>query len=217
MSRTDTMAMIDAALLGPTPASPGGMTGTSQNVMEPHPAPGIDAPSPIADNLQGDQPSSTNQNDIVANQENIVQQEMQDQLAQEDAFTRSANATTRALSKIWQGTTNRLGSLPAPGTIIFPLAVLLVFFFLLIPVNGHTRFVWLWLVFSGNAEIQNDNTGGGGGDFGNTTDTSGGGIVSGNFGSPNNTSGGSAGGSFLPTLPLPSAGGMFFGGNEVPE
>ena len=34
---------------------------------------------------------------------------------------------------------------------MLPLIVLLIFVFLLLPVNGHTRLVWLWLVITGNA------------------------------------------------------------------
>lgn len=45
----------------------------------------------------------------------------------------------------------RLENIPTPGSIALPLILLLVFFFLLIPVNGHTRFTWLWLVVSGDA------------------------------------------------------------------
>lgn len=45
----------------------------------------------------------------------------------------------------------RLENIPTPGSIALPLILLLVFFFFLVPVNGHTRFTWLWLVISGDA------------------------------------------------------------------
>lgn len=45
----------------------------------------------------------------------------------------------------------RLENVPTPGSIMLPLILLLVFFFFLVPVNGSTRFTWLWLVISGDA------------------------------------------------------------------
>lgn len=45
----------------------------------------------------------------------------------------------------------RLENVPTPGSITLPLILLLVFFFLIVPVNGSTRFTWLWLVLSGDA------------------------------------------------------------------
>jgi hypothetical protein len=51
-----------------------------------------------------------------------------------------------------------VGSVPIPGDLITPLAILLIFFFALVVINGHTRLSWLWLVLSGNASIT---TGGG--------------------------------------------------------
>lgn len=48
---------------------------------------------------------------------------------------------------------NKIESLPTPGGILLPLGVLFIFFMLLLPVNGHTRLMWLWLAVTGNAEI----------------------------------------------------------------
>lgn len=47
----------------------------------------------------------------------------------------------------------RLAQLPTPGSLWFPLALLLLFFFILILYNGHTRLQWLWLVLTGNASF----------------------------------------------------------------
>lgn len=54
---------------------------------------------------------------------------------------------------LWKGTQVQLENIPTPGSLLFPFIVLMIFFFLLLPVNGHTRFVWLWLVLTGQAEI----------------------------------------------------------------
>lgn len=42
---------------------------------------------------------------------------------------------------------------PQPGSILFPLILVLILFFILIPVNGHTRLVWIWLTLTGNASF----------------------------------------------------------------
>jgi hypothetical protein len=46
-----------------------------------------------------------------------------------------------------------LSALPTPGSLWFPLALLLIFFFILIPYGGHTRLQWAWLVLTGNASF----------------------------------------------------------------
>ena len=54
---------------------------------------------------------------------------------------------------------NAIGSIPIPGDLIVPLAILLLFFFALIPIGGHTRLMWLWLTLTGNAQISGAGTG----------------------------------------------------------
>jgi hypothetical protein len=46
-----------------------------------------------------------------------------------------------------------IGGVPIPGDILLPLSILLLFFFVLIAVNGHTRLMWLWLTLTGNASL----------------------------------------------------------------
>ncbi len=50
-------------------------------------------------------------------------------------------------------TSNFLDKLPTPGNIALPLGILLLFMLVLLPVNGHTRLMWLWLALTKNAEI----------------------------------------------------------------
>lgn len=45
------------------------------------------------------------------------------------------------------------GSLPMPGSIWTPFFLLLFTWIMLIPVNGHTRFGWMWLTLTHNAFI----------------------------------------------------------------
>jgi len=48
---------------------------------------------------------------------------------------------------------NVVGAVPIPGDLLLPLSILLIFFFALIAVNGHTRLMWLWLTLTGNASL----------------------------------------------------------------
>lgn len=47
----------------------------------------------------------------------------------------------------------RLGGMPTPGDVWTPFFILLALFLLIIPVNGHTRLMWLWLVLLGGAHV----------------------------------------------------------------
>lgn len=54
-----------------------------------------------------------------------------------------------------QGTAlNRfLAAIPTPGDIWTPFFILLILFLIIIPVKGHSRLYWLWLVIVGHAHI----------------------------------------------------------------
>lgn len=65
------------------------------------------------------------------------------------------------VQNLWKGTQVQLENIPTPGSLLLPFVILMVFFFLLLPVNGHTRFIWLWLVLTGQAEISATSGGGG--------------------------------------------------------
>lgn len=153
MARLNSMATIDAALQGPLQTDT--ITGNgSSSVMAPRPAPGVDAPTPVTATQQV-QPVT--QNDILS----LQQSDMQRQQKNDDLFKKSASQTVNAASSIIKGTGVRIESLPTPGSIVLPLVILIVFFLLLLPVNGHTRLVWIWLVLTGNADISNDGQGSG--------------------------------------------------------
>lgn len=62
---------------------------------------------------------------------------------------------------LWRGAQVRFEHLPEPGGIVFPLIILVLFFLILIPINGHTRLTWLWLVLTGNASVGQGSGGGG--------------------------------------------------------
>lgn len=62
----------------------------------------------------------------------------------------TANKVTDTASNFWDS----IGRWATPGTIFLPVSILLIFFFVLLPVNGHTRMEWLWLAMIGHARIK---------------------------------------------------------------
>lgn len=156
MARADSMAAIDAALQG-IPTTSAAVQQNNASPVAPHPAPGVSAPTPVSNvgKLTADEKRFIDaQRQAQTDEEKRAEKFSAQEQAKQDAFQSSANATANAVQGIVRGTGVALGSLPTPGSLILPLAILLVFFFLLLPVNGHTRLVWLWLVLTGNAEIQ---------------------------------------------------------------
>lgn len=71
-----------------------------------------------------------------------------------DQIEQGQRAVDRGL-EIARETWDGVGRVAIPGSIFLPIAVLLIFFFLIIPVNGHTRIEWLILALTGNAQIGN--------------------------------------------------------------
>lgn len=62
------------------------------------------------------------------------------------------NALKMNASRANQG----LANIPTPGDIWVPFWILIFIFFILIPVGGHPRLAWLWLVIIGHAEISGE-------------------------------------------------------------
>ena len=87
-----------------------------------------------------------------------------------DQVTRTQETVSRGASEVGAA----IGSVPIPGSLLLPLTILLLFFFALIPINGHTRLMWLWLVLSGNAHLSGENLVHGGAETGVPFPSSGG-------------------------------------------
>lgn len=49
-----------------------------------------------------------------------------------------------------------LGSIPTPGDVWVPFWILIFMFMVMIPVGGHTRLNWLWMVIIGHAELSSE-------------------------------------------------------------
>lgn len=150
--RQEDMATIDLALAGelnaPKPA---------EETPELDVVPGVAAPAPLTSDkptLTADEKRAFDATRQAAlDRQKLLEQAMARQQEEENAFDASARATVSTAKNIVHGANVRLGSIPTPGGITLPLVILLIFFFLLIPVNGHTRLTWLWLALSNNAAI----------------------------------------------------------------
>lgn len=76
---------------------------------------------------------------------------------QEQAFD-----TAEKVRDVANGAWQSVGRVAIPGSIWLPIAILLIFFFLLLPVNGMTRAQWLYLSLIGQAHIDTGISGGSG-------------------------------------------------------
>jgi|SRR5579872_391976 len=68
-----------------------------------------------------------------------------------------SGAASKTVDRVQETVGNVAGTLESvstPGSIFLPIAILLIFFFLILPVNGMTRAQWLWLSLIGDAQIQ---------------------------------------------------------------
>ena len=77
----------------------------------------------------------------------------------QDQAAHTAKRVGDTVGSVWDS----IGRVATPGSIWLPIAILLIFFFLLLPVNGYTRMQWLFLALTGQAQIQTGGSGGGGG------------------------------------------------------
>ena len=133
MARKEAMAQIDVLMNAPTQVS---------TPIAPPPVPGLTPEQ--AEKNANKQLEKEEEGRLKAAKE--AEKESQEQQA-------AIEALPGMIRDIWRNTQVNLGKIPTYGSIMLPLSVLLVFFFLLLPVNGHTRAMWLWLTLTGHAEI----------------------------------------------------------------
>ena len=112
------------------------------------------------DKVRGRELLTQKQNAILDAQKKLLGEEEaarlrkeQEQEAAKSQFVKSGEAAIKSARGIVHGADVRLGSLPQPGSIVFPLVLLLLLFFILIQVGGYSRIQWLWLVLSGQAQV----------------------------------------------------------------
>ena len=66
-----------------------------------------------------------------------------------DQFVHTYNQVVDFFKSGWE----TLGNIATPGSIFLPVVILLLFFFVVFPVNGHSRFEWWFMAMTGQAEI----------------------------------------------------------------
>lgn len=151
MDRQDAMATIDAALSGTdVTEQPEDTTGG----ISPQVALGVETPDNGLPKMTQDEKRAFDASRQASlDRQKLLDDAMNQEKKDRDAFRSSASQTVNAASRIVKGTGVKLAALPTPGSIVLPLVVLAIFFLLLLPVNGQTRFMWLWLTITGNAHI----------------------------------------------------------------
>ncbi len=161
ISSADASSIIDSALAD---AQSGGKAaaGTPANPIL---LPSGDAADPIAPPPDASTPEqkkeAAEQAKIRKAREDLLGKEEADRLAEEEAKQAAHEATlmgiAEKLANAGKSTANnasvKIGAIPTPGNVGFPLVLLAIFFFILITYNGNTRLQWLWLVLTNNAYI----------------------------------------------------------------
>lgn len=145
--RSSAMAQIQANMqrAETTPVS-----AQATDVAQPRPAANVDTPTVLTKEQKAAQKEEEKQQKATLSEQERLELA---RLQQETRVQGLASSALQQAGNIWRNTKVRLGDIPQPGSILLPLAILLLGFFILIPVNGHSRLVWLWLTLSGNAHI----------------------------------------------------------------
>jgi hypothetical protein len=172
-ARMADMAVIDAALINPRSLDPGDiearkMAIESENEPTTDEHEAISSPlTEIAKELSPEEQQKAKQEE--ENKQLLFRQK------QQSLLKAKVQATGQSASRALGSVRNGLGNVSMPGGLLAPLLIIVVLFFLLVQVNGHTRFTWLWLVATQNAAIANPGLGGtgtgGGGDTSVDTST----------------------------------------------
>ena len=151
LSSADATAIIDQALLdaqnGGTPATPDVDPLLLTSPAEP---PDEDEPETSEDDQK-----------IEKAKDDLLGKEAADALRKEEAERQAREATLIGAaqrlidkSKAASGrASERIATFPTPGSIMLPLVLLALFFFILITFNGRTRLHWIWLVLTNNAHV----------------------------------------------------------------
>ncbi len=107
-------------------------------------------PSPVEKVKEGTEKSKEEDEKEEEDEEDTEELDAVDALRQaNEQIKQTAGRIATFGRDIWSS----VGRVPAPGNIFLPVSILLFFFFLILPVNGHTRASWLFLALTGNAHI----------------------------------------------------------------
>lgn len=152
-------SVIDAAIAGQ--ATSQAALGPNQGKAQPEDDSLLPSYTPLDEQAPPPPPESADERKIREAQEELLGKEEAERLAKEEAERQAKEATLlgQANKLLNSGkqtaskTGNWLGNVPTPGDLTVPLIILGVLFLLLVTYNGQTRFQWLWLVLTGNANV----------------------------------------------------------------
>ncbi len=155
MSRSSSMAAIDAALAkSKAPADLEQVDDSAATTALADLALVEDEPKPEAKKLSKDQEA------ILKQQEALLGKEAADKLRaeqlQEANKAKAIKAGQKALKNagnVVHGADVKIGAIATPGSILTPLVLLLLFFFVLVQINGYTRIQWFWQVITGASRV----------------------------------------------------------------
>lgn len=122
-----------------------------KNAASPDDAVAMFLGKPVPSMAPGTQPST--QKDTVKTEVAGKKDEETQKVEGPSVLDRGVGAGYDFIRAFYRSTTARLEGVPIPGGIGLPLAILFALFLLLLPVNGHTRIMWLWLAVTGQAQI----------------------------------------------------------------
>ncbi len=113
-----------------------------------------DEPKPEAKKLSKDQEA------ILKQQEALLGKEEADKLRAEQLQEANKAAAIKAGQKALKNAGNvvhdadvKIGAIATPGSILTPLVLLLLFFFVLVQIGGYTRIQWFWQVITGASRV----------------------------------------------------------------
>ncbi len=155
MSRSSSMAAIDAALAkSKAPADLEQVDDSAATTALADLALVEDEPKPEAKKLSKDQEA------ILKQQEALLGKEEADKLRAEQLQEANKAAAIKAGQKALKNAGNvvhdadvKIGAIATPGSILTPLVLLLLFFFVLVQIGGYTRIQWFWQVITGASRV----------------------------------------------------------------
>ena len=128
-------------------------------------------PLPELDNTseKEDSPVKAELDKAIADTDKEAQEQERKNETPQETLSNLWNGTKATAKKAADGVANAtadtrsaLERVRTPGSILLPVGILLLLFFLVIPINGNSRLAWLWLVITGNASLPGGTPPGGG-------------------------------------------------------
>jgi hypothetical protein len=167
LTSEDANAIIDNALLNAQQGIPSTGQVPGESGVFPGPLP---TDAPIDENLTPEQKQARHDQEKIKDaQGDMLGEEQAAALAEEQAKQAEREKTLIGIGEkllnqskaAASGAGVKIAGIPTPGNLVTPLTLLVLFFFILILYNGHTRLQWLWLVLTNNAYVSTNAPGGG--------------------------------------------------------